>query len=54
MARTKRKVKGRGRPHVKVVRAARKRRIRMAGGRRCVSTRSARRARVLARKTRRK
>lgn len=50
MARTKRKVKFRARSHQKHVGAARKRRLRAAGGRRTAVSRSARRRQRLARK----
>lgn len=50
MARTKRKLKGRARTHIKHVKAERKKRLRAAGGRRTANTRSRRRAKRLAAK----
>ncbi len=53
MARTKRKVKYRAKSHIKPVKAARKKRLRAAGGFRTAESRSRRRAGRLAKKTRR-
>lgn len=53
MARTKRKVKYRAKSHIKPVKAARKKRLRAAGGFRTAVSRSRRRASRLAKKTRR-
>jgi hypothetical protein len=54
MARTKRKVKGRARAHIKHVRAERRKRVRAAGGNRTAVSRVKRRQRRLAAKTSRK
>lgn len=54
MARTKRKLKGRARTHIKHVRAERKKRIRAAGGPRTARSRSTRRGRRLLAKAARK
>jgi hypothetical protein len=52
MPRTKRKLKGRSRAHIRHVKAEHNKRVRAAGGPRSANTRKARRLRRLAKKAR--